>query len=261
MHLSRSISASLILLGTLVGPLLHTVAAESLFEQLQNECGSCCDAGCTDTGCTDTGCSTGLLGSCFGCGDESALSFEGDITQFYQGVTRGGINENWKYGGHGDYRLGIDFGKLGIREGLSLKLRAEHRFGEFLSTDAGLITPASLHAASPTPASESLILTNVIFTQVVNENWIVFMGKLDTLDGDRNPFASDRGKTMFMNTSLLEPVSGIPTVPFATLGAGAVFMMEGMPVAQMMILNSSDTTTTSGFDELFQDGVAVMGGG
>lgn len=105
------------------------------------------------------------------------------------------------------------------------------------------------------PVSQS-----VLFTQVVNENLIVFLGKLDTLDGDYNPFASGRGKTQFMNTSLILPVHGVPTVPMATLGAGAVILVEGMPFAQVLVLNATDTTTTSGFDELFADGAVILGG-
>jgi len=88
----------------------------------------------------------------------------------------------------------------------------------------------------------------------------VLFGKMDTLDGDRNPFASGRGKTQFMNTSLVEPVLGIPTVPFATLGAGAIFFKDGMPAAQVLVLNATDTTTTSGISELFADGVAILAG-
>ena len=194
------------------------------------------------------------------CLADTGVTFDGDVTQFYQGVAHGGMRETFNYAGHGDYLLRFDFGKIAGWRGLSLQLRGEHRFGEFLASDAGLIAPADFHAASPSIGTEDLLLTNVLFTQVVNENLTVVFGKLDTLDGDRNPFASGRGKTQFFNTSLIEPVLGIPTVPFATLGAGAVFSVDGMPAAQLLVLNATDTTTTSGFNELFEDGVAILGG-
>ena len=194
------------------------------------------------------------------CLADTGITFDADVIQFYQGVAHGGVRETFNYGGHGDYLLGFDFEKVVGWKGLSLQLRAEHRFGEFLASDAGLIAPADFHAASPTIETEELILTNVLFTQVVNKNLTILFGKLDTLDGDRNPFASGRGKTQFFNTSLIEPVLGIPTVPFATLGAGAILSVDGMPFAQLLVLNATDTTTTSGFDELFRDGVALLGG-
>jgi len=98
---------------------------------------------------------------------DSGITFDGDVTLIYQGVADGGVNQTFNYAGHGDYLLGFDFGKMGIRDGLSLQLRAENRWGEFLAADAGLIAPAALHAATPTIATENLILTNVLFTQVV----------------------------------------------------------------------------------------------
>lgn len=191
---------------------------------------------------------------------DSGITFEGDLTHFYMGVAHGGSREAFNYAGHSDYKLNFDLERLAGWCGVSMQVRAEHRFGEFLGSDAGLIIPANLHAATPTFETEDLIVTNFLFTKVVSERLTVFAGKLDTLDGDRNPFASGRGKTQFMNTNLLEPVAGIPTVPFATLGGGAVFMVDGMPAAQLLVLNASDTTTTSGFDELFADGVALLGG-
>lgn len=191
---------------------------------------------------------------------DNGITLDGDVTQIYQGVAHGGVNETFNYAGHGDYRLGLDFERLCGWKGLSLLLRAEHRFGEFLGRDAGLIAPAALPAATPTVATEDLILTNVLFTKVVNENVTLLFGKLDTLDGDRNPFASGRGKSQFMNTSLVEPLAAIPTVPLATLGAGAVYSVNGMPAAQLLVLNATDTMTTSGFDQLFEDGLVLLGG-
>lgn len=188
------------------------------------------------------------------------ITFDGDLTLFQMGVTQGGRNRTFNYAGHGDYRLNIDLERTSGWTGSSLMVRAEHRFGEPLSRDAGVLLPTNLYAATPTLKNEELIITNFIFTQALTENWTVFFGKLDTLDGDRNPFASGRGKTQFMNTSLLLPVHAIPTVPLATLGAGAVYSVDGMPLAQIMVLNASNTITTSGFDELFEDGAVIFGG-
>lgn len=190
---------------------------------------------------------------------DNGVKFSGDITQFYQGVVNGGTQEHWDYGAHGTYQFDFDFDKMIGIKGLSLMVRAEHRFGEFIGLESGVLAPPALHAATPVPDSDDLYLTNVLFTQVVNQNIMLLAGKLDTLDGDRNPFASGRGVTQFMNTSLLLPIGGIPTVPLATLGAGMIYLVDGMPAAQLLVLNPTDTVKTSGLDELFEDCVLLMG--
>lgn len=227
--------------------------------------GAACPYVCEEIGPSFEECFNGpdtLTGDWFGHRSSLAdygITVDGDVTQFYQGVAHGGRRERFRYAGHGDYLFGFDFDKMAGWQGWSLQMRACHRWGQALATDAGVILPTALHAATPTLETEDLILTNVLFTKVLNENLTVFFGKLDTLDGDRNPFASGRGKTQFLNTSLLLPVNGLPTVPLATLGAGAVLSVQGLPFAQVMVLSATDTVTTSGFDELFEDGALIVG--
>jgi porin len=47
------------------------------------------------------------------------------------------------------------------------------------------------------------------------------------------------------------------TVPYSTLGAGFVAHPEDGPMLMLTVLNSTDTTGTSGFGELFNDGVLL----
>ncbi len=186
------------------------------------------------------------------------VTTEADTVHFYQGVAHGGRREAFNYAGHGDYILKFDFDKMMGLQGWSLMTRAEHRWGESVALDSGALLSPSLHSLTPSPETEDVIVTNFLFTKVVNENVTTFFGKLDTLDGDRNLFASGRGKTQFMNTSLLLPVSGLPTVPLATLGAGSVFFVDGLPLGQVIVLNATDTVESSGFDELFDEGAVIL---
>lgn len=202
-----------------------------------------------------------LTGDWFGnrsCLAEHGITVDADSLHFYQGVAHGGREQRFRYAGHNEYLLRCDLDRLAGWNGWSMMMRAEHRWGQPIARDAGVILPTALAAAAPTPETEDLILTNFLFSKAVNENVTVFFGKLDTLDGDRNPFASGRGKTQFLNTSLLLPINGLPTVPLATLGAGAVLSVDGLPFAQLMVLNATDTVTTAGFDELFADGALVL---
>jgi porin len=188
---------------------------------------------------------------------ENGLTFLADNTSFAIGNPTGGVRRDFDFGGHGDYVLLADCGKMGLCEGLSVKLRAEHRFGETIVNDIGCFISPTLIADLPVFGSEQVYLTNVLFTQELSESIAVFAGKMDTLDGDANAFAHGRGKTQFSNMAFVfNPIVGA-TVPYSTLGAGFVFLVEKQPTLTFTVLNSIDTTNTSGFSQLFNDGVLL----
>lgn len=187
---------------------------------------------------------------------ESGITFQGNVTNFYQGVTSGGRSEDSHYAGHGDYVFNFDMSKLGVHEGLFLKVRAEHRFGDTINADTGALLPASIYANLPGTADE-LLLTNVLFTQMFSPSFGVFFGKLDTLDGDKNAFAHGRGRDQFFNMAFVSAPVALRTVPYSTLGAGFVILNGPEPVFQFSVLNPTDTSTTSGFDELFEEGAVL----
>ena len=220
-------------------------------------------------------CPTGVadFGGCIGCrprltGDwwgarpslaEHGITLDADVTQFYYGVTSGGLQQEFRYGGHADFVVNADFGKLGIQEGLFLKLRAEDRFGESLSGATGAFLPPNVLADLPVPDSYDLYLTNVLFTQALSESFAVFAGKLDTLDGDANAFAHGRGKDQFSNMAFVANPIVLRTAPYSTLGAGFVILRDMQPLFTFTVLNSTDTTQTSGFDQLFAQGATLNG--
>jgi len=188
---------------------------------------------------------------------DQGVTLTADNTSFLIGNTTGGVRRDFDFGGHGDYVLKTDFGKMGIRDGLYLKIRAEHRFGETIVSDVGCFISPTLVADLPVFGSEQLYLTNVLLTQVLSDSFAVFAGKMDTLDGDANAFAHGRGKTQFSNMAFVfNPIVGA-TVPYSTLGAGFVIMYEGESVFTVTLLNSTDTSGTSGFQQLFNDGLLL----
>jgi porin len=180
-----------------------------------------------------------------------------DNTGFYIGNTNGGFDQAFDYAGHGDYVLIADGGKLAGQEGLYLKLRAEHRYGETIVGNVGCFISPTLIADLPVYGSEQVYLTNVLLTQELSDAFSVFAGKLDTLDGDMNAFAHGRGKTQFSNMGFIFNPIVSATVPYSTLGAGFVAHPEDGPMLMLTVLNSTDTTGTSGFGELFNDGVLL----
>ena len=188
---------------------------------------------------------------------DAGLTILADNTGFYIGNTNGGFAQAFDYAGHGDYCVIADGGKLGVHEGLYLKLRAEHRYGETIVGNVGCFISPTLIADLPVYGSEEVYLTNVLLTQELTDAFSVFAGKMDTLDGDMNAFAHGRGKTQFSNMGFIfNPIVGA-TVPYSTLGAGFVFHPDDGPMVMVTVLNSTDTTATSGFDTLFNDGMLL----
>jgi porin len=191
------------------------------------------------------------------CFAECGITFDLDHVYVYQGVTSGGLDQDWAWGGHGDYLVNVDFGKLCGQEGLFLKLRAEHNFGDTVNRDTGALFPVALQPILPA-RTEDLCLTNVLFTQALSEDFAVFAGKLDMLDSDANAFAHGRGKTQFMNLAFCVNPLPLGTVPvYSTLGAGFAFLYEGQPLWTVSVINAVDTATTSGFDVLFEEGAIL----
>ena len=187
----------------------------------------------------------------------AGLTILADNTGFFIGNTNGGFDQTFDYAGHGDYCVIADGGTLGVRDGLYLKLRAEHRYGETIVGNVGCFISPTLIADLPVYGSEEVYLTNVLLTQELTDAVSVFAGKMDTLDGDMNAFAHGRGKTQFSNMGFIfNPIVGA-TVPYSTLGAGFVVHPDDGPMVMVTVLNSTDTTATSGFDTLFNDGMLL----
>jgi porin len=227
--------------------LLATPAAFS-----QECCCDCCEPWlCTTPQLTGDWCG---VRSCFA---DCGIAFAGDNTGFFFGNTAGGVRQDFDYAGHGDYIVNMDAGKLGIHDGLFLKLKAEHRYGETITDDVGSFYSPTIAADLPIPNNEQIYLTNVLLTQMLNESVGVFAGKFDTLDGDLNAFAHGRGKTQFSNLGFVFNPIVAATVPYSTLGTGFFILQDRLPALSFNVMNSTDTTATSGFNELFNDGLLI----
>lgn len=100
---------------------------------------------------------------------QKGITFDFDVASFYPGVTSGGLRRGFRYGGHGDYVMNADFGKLGVQEGLFLKVRAEHRFGQSINGDTGAFLPATLLTDLPVRDSDEIYITNFLITQASHQ--------------------------------------------------------------------------------------------
>ena len=185
--------------------------------------------------------------------------FDADVTLFYQGVTNGGREQEFPFGGHGDYVLNLDGEKLLGQEGLFLQMRAEHRFGEDVNLSTGALMPASILMSLPVPDDTEIVLSELTATQFFSENFAVFLGKAAAIEGDPNRFAAGRGREQFSNLAFVANPVPLNAMPYATLTAGFVYTADPQfnQYIKFLVRNPTDTTTTSGFDELFAEGVTL----
>ena len=141
-----------------------------------------------------------------------------ELNQYVQGVTNGGRDRTAAYGGTADYTVNLDLMRMGILPGALIKFRAESRFGSSVNGQAGPILPVNTDALFPLTDTLDedipITVTDLNYTQFLSPYLGVFFGKLDTLDGDLNEFASGRGTSQFMNANFIfNPVlaCGSPT--------------------------------------------------
>jgi len=203
-----------------------------------------------------------LTGNWWGARDylfENGLTFDVSSTQFYQGVTSGGIDQIAKYGGRNDYLFNLDGGKAGLWEGLHVNLHGESRYGNDINDASGtLLVPPNIAMLFPLPTGTHTALTAVKATQYLTDDFVVYGGKLNMLDELVQPFGAGRGVDAFMNTGLVFPVVLDRTVPYSTLGAGFAIMSGSRALFTLMAFDTHNTPTTSGFESLFTNGIVVL---
>jgi porin len=161
---------------------------------------------------------------------EQGITFDMASTQTYQGVA-GGRRQLWKYGGAFQYTIKLDFQKMGLWPGAFLEISAENQFGQFINRNTGALIPANTIGVFPEPGQQEVYLDRVVFMQFFSETFGLFFGKLTTItetSGDWNPFAGGKGNTQFMNLNFVANPVTLTSVPYSTLGGGAIFLFPDL---------------------------------
>ena len=157
------------------------------------------------------------------------INLDVDLVQGVQGLNAGGSFRNhdsirYPYGGHAEYTLNVDTGKLGLWPGGFLRILGESQFGSYLQgKQTGALLPPNAAALYPMPFDDTTTLTSVVFTQFLAKWFGIYLGKLDTFGGDMNAFAHE-WKTQFMNTGFGPNPVLFNTFPYSTLGAGLIVL-------------------------------------
>ncbi len=214
----------------------------------------CCDDGCEFIGdcCTREY----LTGDLFGVRPmlaENGVVADLRLTQFYQGVASGGTKETFRYGGKQDYFFTL-------LDGLAV-IHAETRFGEDVILDAAGLAPVNGNMIYPSLENETAI-TGLQFNLPLDQNqeWILNFGKINTFDLFNFLYPqTGRGIDGFMNASVFLPVTVARTIPLSFLGVGLLKFEEQQIQGGLLVLDSNNTPTTSGFENLFDNGANIAG--
>jgi porin len=194
---------------------------------------------------------------------DCGIAFDADVTQFYYGVASGGREQEFSYGGHGDYVLNLDMDKVAGREGLFVQVRAEHRFGEDVNSSTGALMPSSILMSLPVANDDDLVLSEYFATQFFSNNLGVFAGKTARIEGDPNRFAAGRGREQFSNLAFVANPIPLLAISYSSMSAGVFYTADPMfnQYVRFVILDPTDRTTTSGFSDMFAEGVTLIGEG
>lgn len=219
----------------------------------------CCDA---TTSCSDWLSSPNVLGDLGGARSglaERGILYNASLTNFFQGVASGGNEQSFENGGKLDQFVIFEGGKLGINEGFTAILHAETRYGNDVILEGAPLAPVNINMLYPSLNNETAI-TGLLFQQALNEEWALAFGKLNTLDLWNMLYPqTGRGVTGFMNGAVILPLSLARTVPLSMLGGGVMKMHGKQIQGALLVYDSHNTTTTSGFDQLFDNGANILG--
>jgi porin len=202
------------------------------------------------------GCREYLTGDLFGVRPglaEHGVVADLQLTQFYQDVASGGTEQKDAYGGKLDYFFTIAKGRAVIH--------AETRFGEDVILDAAGGAPVNANMLYP-GLENTTAITGLQFNLPLTADgeWIFNFGKINTLDLMYALYPqTGRGVDGFMNASVFLPLTTSRTIPLSFLGAGVLKMREGQIQGGLLVYDSHNVPTTSGFDTLFDNGANIAG--
>ncbi|MHC4758094.1 MAG: carbohydrate porin [Planctomycetota bacterium] len=193
---------------------------------------------------------------------EHGVSLDLRLSQFYQAVTSGGANTNAAYGGKFDYILKIDGQKLGLWPGFFATIHAETQFGNSITSDAGAFAFPNTAMLWPLPDYRGTAISGVLVEQALSKNFVLAGGKINVLDLWTMVYPhTGAGQEGFMNTNMV--ASALPWfrwVNLSVMGGGALFLADdGQIQGGVVVFDSQNSSTTTGFDDMFEDGTAVVG--
>lgn len=226
-------------------------------------CESCAAAGSSECCCNDWRCREHLFGDWHGrrsCLAQRGIIADLQLTQFYQGVSSGGAEQIFKYGGKVDYTFTFLGEPLGLWKGFTTILHAETRFGRDVNTDAGALAFPNTNMLYPLPGAHNTAITGLLFMQQLNETYSLAAGKINALDLWQMLYPhTGRGIDGFMNFSMIAFPTFLRTTNLSFNGAGMMRMQGPQIQGAVFVYDTNNSTTTAGLSNLFDQGAVILG--
>lgn len=193
---------------------------------------------------------------------EHGLTFDIFSTQFYQRTASGGQSRSSEFGGKLDYLVNVDGQKLGLWQGFFVNVHGETRYGTDVNGIDGLIAPSNIAMNFPEAGRNVTSLTGLKFTQALSENFVVFLGKINTLDEYPLRYSPGLGTNKpglegFLNTSLVFNPIAARTVPYSAAGVGAAVLRDGEPLFALTVFDPEERST-KGLEDLYARGASFV---
>ena len=189
---------------------------------------------------------------------EHGITLAPRLTQFYQGLTAGDGDHDFKYGGKADLMLNADLSKLGFWNGFSATVHAEYNYGESINGAGGTLVPVNTALVFPgMKGADAFDLSSVYFQQQFSDSVSLLFGKINMMDiAARTPFKGGAGIDAFWNLTFVAPPSGlVPPYLF-----GALLSVRTEPATfGLWVYDPTSVVNKTGFEEPFANGVTIRG--
>jgi porin len=175
------------------------------------------------------------------------------------GVFSGGIDTGGEAWGNIDYTLNVDTQKLGWWPGGFFMISADTGFGTNLQAKSGALIPVNTASLFPASNDHTTALTNATVMQFLSETFGVVLGKFNTLIAGKQEFYGDYN-SQFLNAAFNFPMT-LEQVPLSAYGGGIISIPTKDSLVSLVALDPNGTATSNSFDNIFNNGVMLVGSG
>ena len=210
-----------------------------------------------------------LSGDWWGCRralTDSGITFQSELTQFYQGVAKGGQEQRFRYGSKFDLFTYLDTGKMGLWRGGGFRIHAaDWQFGQNINADAAdILAPANVNLMTPM-SGESFAVTTLLYSHQLGGGYVAVAGRVSCLDFWNTCYPDyGRGVDGFMNMAITMPMNAVPSIPLVFNTAcllkksergveGGLFVIESSNVPEVIGLDFPNEVTLAALARKFTD--------
>jgi porin len=176
---------------------------------------------------------------------------------FLQGFVGGAGPKRFSLGGQLSTRSVLDFGRVGMVDGLSLTTRFNQNYGKSVNGLGGALLPANVTLAFPGMDGQSGDLSSFYLTQRLGDTVSLSLGKFDMVErAAATPLVGGGQVGGFMHLGLAAPATGV--TPAYLFGAMAT-LRTAPAIFTLMVYDPVSAVRRDPFRGLFNSGGTALG--